>query len=149
MARHNLRRASGREIAAVATVIQVCDACGVHHERNPPQCYCGGMAFTRFDSKGEATRWAQLLLLEKAGEISELRRQVTYNLHAPGQYYDGAIRQELVGKFIPDFVYTEKGGEVVVEDYKGGAITELAEWKLRHFKAQYGFDVRIVTAKML
>ena len=33
-----------------------------------------------FDSYKEARRWEQLLLLQKAGEITELQRQVSYEL---------------------------------------------------------------------
>ena len=33
-----------------------------------------------FDSKAEYTRWCELRLLERAGKISRLRRQVSYEL---------------------------------------------------------------------
>ena len=38
-----------------------------------------------FDSKREAARYQELLLLEKAGEIKDIRRQVKYVL-IPAQY---------------------------------------------------------------
>lgn len=38
-----------------------------------------------FDSTKEAHRWEQLLLLQRAGKITELRRQVVYEL-IPAQY---------------------------------------------------------------
>ena len=34
----------------------------------------------RFDSKKEAKRWQELVLLERAGEIKNLRRQVEFEL---------------------------------------------------------------------
>ena len=34
----------------------------------------------KFDSQKEAARWQELQLLERDGQISELRRQVTYEL---------------------------------------------------------------------
>lgn len=40
---------------------------------------------TVFDSHKEARRWQELLLLQKAGAITELRRQVEYEL-IPAQY---------------------------------------------------------------
>lgn len=72
----------------------------------------------KFDSKKEANRYKELLLLEKAGEIKDLRTQVKFKL-IPAQ------RDEATGKVIErecsykaDFVYSE-GGKTVVEDVKG------------------------------
>ena len=71
-----------------------------------------------FDSKKEANRYSELLLLERAGAIHDLRTQVK-NVLIPSQ------RSKETGKVIErecsykaDFVYTE-GGETVVEDVKG------------------------------
>ena len=65
-----------------------------------------------FDSKREAARWRELRLLERAGEISDLRRQVRYELvpKLPG---------ERPVDYIADFVYRDSGGNEVVEDVKG------------------------------
>ena len=65
-----------------------------------------------FDSKREAARWQELRLLERAGEISDLRRQVRYELvpKLPG---------ERPVDYIADFVYRDKNGNNVVEDVKG------------------------------
>lgn len=65
-----------------------------------------------FDSKREAARWRELRLLERAGEISDLRRQVRYELvpKLPG---------ERPVDYIADFVYRDKDGNEVVEDVKG------------------------------
>lgn len=66
-----------------------------------------------FDSKKEATRYAELSLLERAGEISGLKTQVKFEL-LPKQ--DG----ERACTYVADFVYTDaKTGERVVEDVKG------------------------------
>lgn len=71
-----------------------------------------------FDSKKEARRYKELLLLEKAGEIKDLRTQVKFKL-IPAQ------RDEATGKVVErersykaDFVY-EEDGKTVVEDVKG------------------------------
>ena len=64
-----------------------------------------------FDSGREYKRWCELKLLERAGEISDLRRQVKYELIPP---QDG----ERACNYIADFVYTENG-KTVVEDAKG------------------------------
>ena len=79
-----------------------------------------------FDSKHEADRWNELKLLEKAGEISNLRRQVKYVL-IPTQYSDTEKTKEgkprVVEKkatYIADFVYHNNMFDMeVVEDAKG------------------------------
>lgn len=69
-----------------------------------------------FDSKKEAARWQELLLLQRAGKISHLNRQVTYTL-IPSQYIEGKCVERAV-KYVADFVYKENGN-LVVEDTKG------------------------------
>ena len=64
-----------------------------------------------FDSKKEFIRWCELRLLERAGKISDLKRQVKYEL-IPKQ--DG----ERACNYVADFVYCQDG-ETVVEDCKG------------------------------
>lgn len=66
----------------------------------------------RFDSKREYQRWVELKLLQQAGEIKNLRRQVPYEL-IPRR---GRMRPIV---FIADFVYDTKEGKQVVEDSKG------------------------------
>ena len=65
-----------------------------------------------FDSKAEAARWQELQLLERAGEITELERQVEYEL-IPKQKGERAV------KYIADFRYVDHEGNTVVEDTKG------------------------------
>ena len=65
-----------------------------------------------FDSKAEAARWQELSLLERAGEITELERQVEYEL-IPKQKGERAV------KYIADFRYVDNEGKTVVEDTKG------------------------------
>ena len=65
-----------------------------------------------FDSKAEAARWQELQLLERAGEITELERQVEYEL-IPKQKGERAV------KYIADFRYIDHDGKTVVEDTKG------------------------------
>lgn len=87
---------------------------------------------TVFDSYKEAKRWEQLLLMQKAGEITNLQRQVKYEL-IPAQYEtyerygkqgqrlkDGIRLVERKVEYIADFVYTiTETGETIVEDVKG------------------------------
>lgn len=69
------------------------------------------------DSQAEAKRWIQLKLLERAGEIKDLQRQVKYVL-IPSQK-EGKKTVERECSYIADFVYTDKQGNTVVEDTKG------------------------------
>ena len=70
-----------------------------------------------FDSKREADRWADLNVLQRAGEISRLQRQVKYVL-IPTQYDEKKKVLERECSYIADFVYF-KDGKLVVEDAKG------------------------------
>lgn len=70
----------------------------------------------KFDSRKEARRYKELLLLERAGAIQGLERQVRFEL-IPSQRYDGKVVERPV-HYIADFTYTENGN-LVVEDVKG------------------------------
>lgn len=73
-----------------------------------------------FDSKKELDRWRELKLLEIAGRISNLQRQVTFKL-IPAQFatVDGKRRcLERAVTYKADFVY-DCDGERIVEDAKG------------------------------
>lgn len=63
------------------------------------------------DSRKEANRWCELKLLERAGKIQHLQRQVKYAL-IPKQEGERAV------DYVADFVYHEDG-KLVVEDTKG------------------------------
>lgn len=63
----------------------------------------------KFDSKKEADHYIKLSLLEKFGKISDLKRQVKFDLNEGGTHSV---------KYIADFVYTENG-EMKVVDVKG------------------------------
>lgn len=80
-----------------------------------------------FPSKKEAKRYQELLLLERAGAISDLKRQVEYVLipaqREPDTYgvRGGLIKGKVIEhkcSYVADFVYTENG-KTVVEDTKG------------------------------
>ena len=79
---------------------------------NKKVCYNG----ISFASKKEARRYSELLLLERAGVITDLQMQVPFLL-IPSQRINGKV-VERECKYIADFVYTENGKKVV-EDTKG------------------------------
>ena len=69
-----------------------------------------------FDSLKEYRRFCELSLLEKAGTITELKRQVKYEL-IPSQRVGGKVAERAC-TYVADFVYKQHG-ETVVEDTKG------------------------------
>lgn len=70
-----------------------------------------------FDSKKEARRYIELKMLERQGEISDLNRQVKFNL-IPAQK-QGKKTIERACDYYADFVYRRRDGCVIVEDTKG------------------------------
>jgi hypothetical protein len=82
-----------------------------------------------YDSMKEYNRYLDLLAMLKAGEITDLRRQVKFIL-LPAQREPetkgkrgGVIKGKLLERevsYYADFVYTDTGsGEMIVEDTKG------------------------------
>lgn len=77
-----------------------------------------------YDSRKEYFRWQELSLLEKAGQITNLQRQVKFEL-IPAQYLpvetEKGLKEYCVERavtYIADFVYW-KDGQKIVEDTKG------------------------------
>ena len=96
----------------------------------------------KFDSKKEAERYAELKILEKAGEIKNLQLQRPFEL-IPRQKIDGKV-VERACKYIADFVYQERipgGWKLVVEDTKGFR-TEAYKIKRKLMLQKYGIQIR-------
>ena len=109
----------------------------------------------RHDSQAEANRWIELNLLQKAGKISDLQRQVPFEL-IPAQYItyerrgkngkrlkDGKKCVEKSVVYIADFVYKEYG-RLVVEDVKSSATSKKESYiiKRKLMRYVYGIGVR-------
>lgn len=99
----------------------------------------------KFDSKAEAKRFADLLLLQKAGRITDLKRQWPFVL-APGVKIAGEKRARPALRFIADFCYIENG-RLVVEDVKSPATAKLAAFRIKThlMKTVHAIDVRVVS----
>ena len=100
-----------------------------------------------FASQKEATRYGELKLLEKAGEIRNLRLQPRYVLTVENDGYpeNGYGRSVNIGEYVADFAYIVIGSRPVldrrvVEDVKGFK-TPLYRWKRKHVEAQYGITI--------
>ena len=71
-----------------------------------------------YDSRKEHRRANELRLMQRAGLISNLREQVSYELIPTQRGADGKVLERACD-YIADFVYTDKDGKTVVEDTKG------------------------------
>ena len=95
----------------------------------------------RFDSRKEANRYCELQLMQRAGEISELRRQVVFTL-IPAQYVAGKCAERPV-KYVADFVYVDNAtGKTVVEDVKSDA-TRTPEYIIKRKLMLYRYEIQI------
>ena len=87
----------------------------------------------KFDSKKEAKRYRELLLMQKAGEIGLIRRQVEYELNPGGTHSL---------KYLADFeYYILATGEKVTEDVKGYRTREYKK-KKRLMKKVHGIVIK-------
>ena len=94
-----------------------------------------------FDGRNEARRYQELLLLLRAGEISELVVHPVYELEPKFRRANGEAVRAI--KYEGDFEYIE-GGKVVVEDVKG-VQTAVFLLKQKLFWARYpDHELRIV-----
>lgn len=96
-----------------------------------------------FDSVLEAKRYKQLALLERAGEIKNLKLQVPFLLQESFRKNGKTYRKI---EYIADFVYEEKG-QTIVEDTKG-IKTDVFKIKQKLFEYKYpNLSLKIVTRK--
>lgn len=89
----------------------------------------------KFDSKREGSRYCELKMLARAGEISHLTVHPKFPLH---------VGETLIGRMEPDFSY-RRDGKLVCEDVKSDpTITPIFKWKAKHLLAEYGVAVEVV-----
>ena len=93
----------------------------------------------KFDSMKEYNRWGQLKLLQRAGKISGLERQVKFLL-LPVQRDEQGKLLEHARSYVADFVYTDDKGNRIVEDCKG---CKTDVYKLKKAMMLYFHRIRI------
>lgn len=92
----------------------------------------------KFDSSAEHRRYVHLTMLETAGHIRGLTRQVTYLL-APKVLINGVAKRSLI--YRADFGYYDVAADKhVVEDVKG-ALTTVYKMKRHLMKSIHGIDI--------
>lgn len=93
-----------------------------------------------FHSKGEATRYCELLYLQKAGSIRYLQHQTRFDL---------TVNNDLICRYYADFTYEALNRVTgtwspVVEDFKGkwyGAKTAEYRLKKKLMRALHGIEI--------
>ena len=103
----------------------------------------------KFQSIKEGRRFQSLRIMEKAGIIKDLRRQVTFTLIPPQDIRDRKtgkhLRTERAIKYRADFMYTDSSDvRTIVEDvkgYKGGQAYTIFKIKKKLMLYLYGIEV--------
>ena len=89
----------------------------------------------KFDSRWEAERWGQLKAMERAGIVTQLERQIKYEL---------SVNDVKICDYIADFRYLleEENGlsKLIVEDAKG-VLTSEFKLKKKLMKAVHNIDI--------
>lgn len=85
----------------------------------------------RFHSKKEASRYTELKLLEKQGQIFNLQLQVRFPI---------IVKNRLICTYVSDFTYYDKQKRFVVEDVKG-VRTQTYRLKKKLIEALYPFSI--------
>lgn len=96
--------------------------------------FCGCEQYHKaYDSQAEAARGAELALLERAGKIRCLQRQLRYRLE---------VNEQHVTDYVADFAYIDcQTGRLVVEDVKGHRTREYL-MKRRLMQAVLGIEIQ-------
>ena len=102
-----------------------------------------------FSSKLEADRYEQLLWLEKAGEITDLKLQVEFQINQ-GWKHPETGEKIRSNHYVADFMYCDvKNNKIIVEDTKGMETSDFRlKWNL--VRSQYPqYEFRKVTRDMV
>ena len=76
-----------------------------------------------YDSRRESRRATTLHVMQRIGEISELKEQVPFEL-IPKQVDEQGRCLERACQYVADFTYRDANGDLVVEDSKGCRLKE-------------------------
>ena len=101
---------------------------------------------TKFDSKKEAKRYQDLLLMQRAGEISELELQPKFEL-VKGVKFSGDAKAKPAVRYFADFAYTDiKTGQRIVEDVKSPATKKNPAYRMKKHMmlAIHGVEIKEV-----
>lgn len=86
----------------------------------------------KFDSKKEAARFNELLMLQRAGVISDLQRQVKFEIVPKNG-------KERASYYVADYVYKKADGKMVIEDCKSAMTKKLSLYILKRKLVKYKY----------
>lgn len=93
----------------------------------------------RFDSKLEAKRYNELMLMQKSGEIENLRLQQQFTLQDGFKTCEGEVIRPV--RYIADFAYY-RNGEYIIEDVKSEKTRKLPEYRIKkRMMAEKGYKI--------
>ena len=97
----------------------------------------------RFDSRKEARRYDELILLQRAGKISDLKLQPQFTLQESYRTPEGKRVQAI--RYVADFSYVDIDGNTIVEDVKSPATkTRVYQIKRKLMMERKGIEVKEV-----
>ena len=91
-----------------------------------------------FDSKKECEYFIYLESLEAQGEISELQRQVRFELQPSFKFKGKTIRSIC---YVADFTFKDKNGNLHIVDVKGGILTPEYKMKKKMLLYKHGIEI--------
>ena len=95
----------------------------------------------KFDSKKEAKRYNELMMMQKASQIENLKLQHQFTLQEGFKTKDGEVIRPI--RYVADFTYTDQDGNFVIEDVKSEHTRKLPEYRLKYrMMAEKGFMIR-------
>jgi hypothetical protein len=118
---------------------------------NSPTHRVGESGIIKFQSQKEARRYDELMLLVKAGEITDLKLQPQFTLQESYITHEGeriqAIRYTADFSYKKEVVVSPKGHThpyTTVEDVKGGNATKTAAYKMKKKLMREKFGITII-----
>lgn len=94
-----------------------------------------------FDSKKERQRYAELLMMSKAGVIKELELQKSFTLQPAFRDKHGHKHQPI--RYVADFVYIDEQGNQVIEDVKSEGTRKNQLYRLKKKMMLYhGWEIK-------
>ena len=95
----------------------------------------------KFDSAKEARHFDSLMLLLRAGAITELKVQPQFTLSEAYTTTEGVHVRAI--RYVADFSYKNHNGELVVEDVKSPATkTRVYEIKRKLLRERFGIEIK-------
>lgn len=111
-----------------------------HNKYNAVKTTVNGI---KFDSKKEAARYEELIVLSDSGIIKNFKLQPQFTLQEGYKTPSGKAVRAL--KYVADFSYTDESGKLVVEDVKSRATaTRVYQMKKKLLLERFGVEVKEV-----